>query len=183
MNIISVQTWKSQSQGQHQTWECGKDCGICEGGNSFSCFPSREVPEPSAFLTSRAADSQQSSVTHTHTRQALFTLLSWAPQDKIPPRVTAVYKPICRLGGFLWHLCKNIISRHSPVFIMSIYSDPALPVTFYTRCHLPDTPEHMCFSKLAFKNSWFSKRYHRRTVASGTEGFLFFFLKLWSRAK
>lgn len=69
---------------------------------------------------------------------------------------------------------------------MSIYQDLPLSITFYTQCRFLYTLEHLCFSNLAFKNSWFSKRYHGR-LAVGSEvrlyWFFFFPFLLWSGAK
>lgn len=67
-----------------------------------------------------------------------------------------VYKFACRFGIYVCHLPKNI-SHCYLVFIMSIYWDLPLRVTFYTRCRFLYTLEHMCFSNFAFGNSGFQR--------------------------
>ena len=86
-----------------------------------------------------------------------------------------VYKFACRFGIYVCHLCRNIISHCYLVFIMSIYRDLPLRVTFYTQCRFLYTLEHMCFSNLAFGNSWFSKRCRRRLSVGSEISFLFFY--------
>lgn len=174
MNFTPISTWKNQSLGQHQTWGCGEGLWAqCEEESRLELL----------FLPPHWGGTQTLCVSDLQGSRQL------RPRDPCNPssprflghpkikyhRVTEVYKPTCRFGSFVWHLCKNIISHCCPVFIMSIYSDHALTITFYTQCHLPYTLEHMCFSKLAFKNSWFSKRYHRRTAALGSEVFFILF--------
>lgn len=66
---------------------------------------------------------------------------------------------------------------------MSVYQDPPLSITFYTQCRFLYTLEHMCFSNLAFKNSWFSKRCHGRLAVGSEVRVVVFFFLLFSGAK